>query len=168
MNKLSSLICLLLQVFITILTENISNAQEKYFFREGSDSTYYDQGIVDVNNLGQSTFEYTHPPDGPQWNDKVPCSTKAYAGTTSLKFNYMSSDNGNWRVSIYRSNWELVNLIDYDTISFYIYFYFLNIMLICFSVGISSLMSKESRNKLHAKIVASEVGRIASDLKYFA
>jgi len=96
-------------------------AQEVYFFSEGTDENYYNQGIVDVNNLGESIFEYTHPPGGPQWNDKVPCSTNAYKGATSLKFNYTSSPNGNWKVSIYRSDWSTADLTDIDSLSFYIY-----------------------------------------------
>ncbi len=96
-------------------------AQEVYFFSEGTDETYYDQGIVDVNNLGESTFAYTHPPGGPQWNDKVPCSTFAFKGTTSLKFSYTSSENGNWKVSIYRNDWSTADLTPTDSLSFYLY-----------------------------------------------
>ena len=36
-----------------------AQAQEAWFFSEGTDLTFYDQGIVDVANLGDSDFEYT-------------------------------------------------------------------------------------------------------------
>jgi len=96
-------------------------AQEVWFFSEGTDLTFYDQGIVDVNNLGESTFEYTHPPGGPQWNDKIPCSTDAYSGSSSLKFNYSSSENGNWKVKIFRNDWGTADLTGLDTLSFFLY-----------------------------------------------
>ncbi|MCK4747448.1 MAG: hypothetical protein KAT15_10445, partial [Bacteroidales bacterium] len=97
------------------------NAQEVWFFTEGTDPTYYDQGIVDVANLGESLFEYTHPPGGPQWNDKVPCSTNAHNGSTSLKFNYTSSANGNWKVKIFRNDWSSADITGLDTLAFFIY-----------------------------------------------
>ncbi|MFO7999867.1 MAG: hypothetical protein R6U46_01380, partial [Marinilabilia sp.] len=59
-------------------------AQEVSFFTEGTGDTYYDQGVVDVDNLGESEFEYTHPPGNEEYNDKVPCSTTSYSGSTSL------------------------------------------------------------------------------------
>jgi hypothetical protein len=96
-------------------------AQEVWFFSEGTDLTFYDQGIVDVPNLGESYFEYTFPPGGPQWNDKIPCSTTAYSGSTSLKFNYSSSDNGNWKVKIFRNDWSTADLRGLDTLAFFIY-----------------------------------------------
>lgn len=96
-------------------------AQEAWFFSEGTDLTFYDQGIVDVANLGDSDFEYTHPPGGPQWNDKMPCSTTAYSGSSSLKFNYSSSDNGNWKVKIFRNDWSTADLSGLDTLAFFIY-----------------------------------------------
>lgn len=112
--KLNFLMC-----FILIFEG--TKAQEVVFFSDGTNNTFYDQGIVDVNNLGASLFEYTHPPGGPQWNDKVPCSSTAYKGSSSLKFNYSSSPLGNWRVNIYKSNWATLNLTGLDSISFYLY-----------------------------------------------
>ena len=41
-------------------------AQEIWIFSEGTDQTYYDQGIVDVANLGASLFEHTSPPGYPE------------------------------------------------------------------------------------------------------
>jgi hypothetical protein len=104
-----------------LLLSNFTIAQEIYFFSEGTDNNYYDQGIVDVNNLEQSTFEYTHPPGGEQWNDKVPCSTTAYKGTSSLKFSYASSENGNWKVTVNRNDWSTADISDSDSLSFYLY-----------------------------------------------
>ncbi|WP_321289405.1 glucoamylase family protein [uncultured Sunxiuqinia sp.] len=104
-----------------ILFFNDSRAQEAFFFTEGSDLTYYDQGIVDIANLVESTFEHTHPPAAPEYNDKVPCSTTAFKGQTSLKFNYFSSDNGSWKATIYRSGWTSANISSLDSISFYIF-----------------------------------------------
>jgi hypothetical protein len=97
------------------------NAQEVWFFTEGTDQTFYDQGIVDVANLGESLFEYTYPPGGPQWNDKVPCSTNAYNGSTSLKFNYTSSSSGNWKVKIFRNDWSSADISGLDTLAFFFY-----------------------------------------------
>ena len=112
----------LLIVAVIFFTGSLSlNAQEVWFFTEGTDETFYDQGIVAVADLGDSEFEYTHPPGGPQWNDKVPCSTMAYRGSTSLKFNYSSSDNGNWRVRIFRSDWSSADISGLDTLAFYMY-----------------------------------------------
>ncbi len=112
----------LIQLFtFFLIISNTAIAQDIYFFSEGTDNTFYDQGIVDVNNLGETTFEYTHPPNGEQWNDKLPCSTTAYNGATSLKFSYTSSANGNWMVKVFRNDWSAVNLTSYDKISFYIY-----------------------------------------------
>lgn len=99
----------------------VGNAQEVYIFTEGTDNTFYDQGIVDVNKLGESNFEYTHPPGGPQWNDKVPCSTTAFKGENALKFNYTSAANGNWQVSIYRKNWTIADISSMDSLSFYVF-----------------------------------------------
>ncbi|MEE4286464.1 MAG: hypothetical protein V2I31_09955, partial [Mariniphaga sp.] len=65
----------------------LARAQEVFFFTEGTDATFYDQGIVNVESMGESNFEYTHPPGLPQYNEKVPCSTAAFKGSTSLKFN---------------------------------------------------------------------------------
>jgi len=96
-------------------------SQEVTFFSEGTDDTYYDQGLVDVANLGESTFEYTYPPGAPQYNDKVPCSTTAYQGVTSLKFNYTSSPNGNWKATIFRNDWSTTDISGMDSLSFYVY-----------------------------------------------
>ena len=96
-------------------------SQEVTFFSEGTDATYYDQGLVDVVNLGESTFECTYPPGAPQYNDKVPCSTTAYQGATSLKFNYTSSPNGNWKATIFRNDWSTVDISGMDSLSFYVY-----------------------------------------------
>lgn len=109
------------QYFIFVfLFQNLA-AQEVYFFSEGTNSTFYDQGIVDKNNLGSSTFEYTYPPNAPQYNDKVSCSSTAFKGSTSLKFNYYSSDNGNWKATIYRNDWSSADISTLDSLSFYIY-----------------------------------------------
>jgi hypothetical protein len=107
--------------WILIFISNPSVGQEVYFFSEGTGSTFYDQGIVDKGNLGQSTFEYTFPPAAPQYNDKVPCSTTAFKGSTALKFNYFSSANGNWKASIYRNDWSSADISKLDSFSFYIY-----------------------------------------------
>ncbi len=97
------------------------HSQEVIFFTNGTTTTFYDQGIVDKVNLGASTFEFTYPPGLPQYNDKVPCTTAAYQGNSSLKFNYFSSANGNWKASIHRSDWSSANLTNSDSLSFYLY-----------------------------------------------
>ncbi len=107
--------------FLLALFSIEGKSQEIFFFSEGTNSTYYDQGIVDVGNLGESLFEHTFPPGGPQWNDKVPCSTTAYKGSSSLKFNFFSSENGNWKVNIYRNEWATADISGLDSLSFYIY-----------------------------------------------
>ncbi len=99
----------------------ISGAQEVWFFSEGTDETFYDQGIVNVGSLGDSYFEFTHPPGLPQYNDKVPCSTTSFKGSTALKFNYTSSPDGNWRATIYRSNWSTADISGMDSLSFFLY-----------------------------------------------
>jgi len=96
-------------------------SQEVFFFTEGTNNTFYDQGVVDKSNLGESTFEFTYPPGLPQYNDKVPCSTTAYKGSTSLKFNYTSAENGNWRVTIYRSGWSTADISGLDSLAFYVF-----------------------------------------------
>jgi hypothetical protein len=106
-------------VFVVAL--GFSQAQEVFFFTEGTDETFYDQGIVNVESMGESSFEHTHPPGLPQYNDKIPCSTNAWKGNTSLKFNYTSADNGNWRATVYRNDWTTVDITGLDTLSFYIY-----------------------------------------------
>jgi hypothetical protein len=110
-----------LVIIIMILLVKAGYAQEVFFFSEATDTTFYDQGIVDVNNLGESSFEYTHPPGAPQYNDKVPASTIAFRGATSLKFNYSSAENGNWKATIYRNDWSGVDVTQMDSVSFYIY-----------------------------------------------
>ncbi len=97
-----------------------SKAQEIWFFSEGTTSSFYDQGIVDKGNLGSSTFETAYPPGLPQYNDKVPCSTNGWKGSTSLKFNFTSSESGNWKVTIYRNDWSVADLTNTDSLSFYI------------------------------------------------
>ncbi len=98
-----------------------SQSQEVVFFTDGTNTNYYDQGILDKTNLGSSTFEFTYPPGMPQYNDKVPCSATAYKGTSALKFNYFSSANGTWKVSIYRNDWSAANLTNTDSLSFYLF-----------------------------------------------
>lgn len=98
-----------------------AGAQEVHFFSEATDTLFYNQGIVDVNNLGGSSFEYTHPTGNPQFNDKVPASTMAFKGVTSLRFNYTSAVNGNWKASIYRNDWSDVDISEMDSLSFYMY-----------------------------------------------
>lgn len=112
---------MLTAIILLLFLLETGTAQEIYFFTEGTDNTFYDQGLVDKNNLGESYFEYTFPPGGPQWNDKVPCSTNSYNGQTSLKFNYTSAENGNWAVSIYRKGWTTADISSMDTLAFYIY-----------------------------------------------
>lgn len=104
-----------------VLLSFFGRSQEVSFFTEGTASSYYDQGVVDLNSLGESTFEHTYPPGAPQYNDKVPCSTTAFKGTTSLKFNYTSAENGNWRASIYRAGWVTADLSGLDSLSFYVF-----------------------------------------------
>ena len=106
-------------IFMMMFSE--IHCQQVYFFTEGTTSEYYDQGIVNVNGLGESTFEHTYPPGAPQYNDKVPCSTIAYDGETSLKFNYTSAENGNWRATIYRTGWTAAGIEGLDSVSFYVY-----------------------------------------------
>lgn len=108
--------------FLFIILAPITlTAQEVVFFANGTTTTYYDQGIVDKANLGSSNFEYTYPPGLPQYNDKIPCTTTAFQGTSSLKFNYFSSASGTWKVSIYKSDWSAANLSDIDSLSFYLF-----------------------------------------------
>ncbi len=98
-------------------------AQEVYFFTEGTNDNFYDQGIVNVAELNGSTFEHTWPPGGSEtkWNDKVPCSSTAYKGTTSLKFNYTSAEAGEWNVRIHKNDWSATDISGMDSLSFYIY-----------------------------------------------
>ncbi|WP_430973600.1 glucoamylase family protein [Sunxiuqinia rutila] len=96
-------------------------AQQVYFFAEGTTNSYYDQGLVDLSSLGESQFEYTFPPGAPQYNDKLPCSETAFQGQSALKFNYTSSESGNWIVRIHRPGWENADLTALDSIACYIY-----------------------------------------------
>jgi hypothetical protein len=112
--------CFLITCLFIVYTNKIY-AQPIYFFTEGTSSSFYDQGIVDIANLGNSTFEHTNPPGFPQYNDKVPCVGTAYQGNTSLKFNYFSSATGNWKVTIYRSDWSIADISDKDSIILYVY-----------------------------------------------
>ncbi len=98
-----------------------AHTQEFFFFTEGTDETFYDQGLVNVGTLNGSFFEHTHPPGLPQYNDKVPCSTMAFQGSTSLKFNYTSAAGGNWQASIHRPGWATTDLSEPDSVSFYLY-----------------------------------------------
>lgn len=98
-----------------------SHGQEAVFFTEGTNTSFYDQGIVNISGLGESAFEYTHPPGAPQWNDKIPCSTSAWKGNSSLKFNYTSASNGNWQVTIYRKDWSTADITNMDSLSFYLF-----------------------------------------------
>ncbi|TRX72569.1 glucoamylase family protein [Carboxylicivirga sp. M1479] len=91
------------------------------FFDEGTNHTYYDQGIVNVGEMGSSTFEHTYPPGAPQYNDKIPCVTSAYRGNTALVFNYFSSDAGTWMASVYRKDWSTADITTSDFLSFFVY-----------------------------------------------
>ncbi len=111
------LICTAFALFLAFS----STGQEVWFFEEGTDATFYDQGIVNVGSMAPSFFEHTHPPGGPQWNDKIPCSNNAFKGSTSLRFNYTSNENGNWRATVFRKGWTTADLKGLDSLSFYIY-----------------------------------------------
>ena len=117
MNKLLRWYFLILFAFFS----SVGGAQEISFFSEGTDETFYDQGIINVGSMGESSFENTHPPGLPQYNDKIPCSTNAWEGNTSLKFNYTSAENGNWRITIYRKDWSTADITGLDTLSFYVF-----------------------------------------------
>ena len=110
----------LLIIIIGLLSSFLAKAQV-VFFDEGTTSSYYDQGIVDINNLGNSQFEHTYPPGNPQWNDKIPCVTSSYKGSTALKFNYTSSSDGNWKVTVYKKSWSTADITSSDSLSFYLY-----------------------------------------------
>ncbi len=110
-----------LLIMLLMLLAPDGKAQEVWIFSEGTDQNYYDQGIVDVANLGGSLFEHTSPPGYPQYNDKVPCSTTAFIGSTSLRFNYTSSVSGDWKATIFRSGWTSANVSGMDSIAFYAY-----------------------------------------------
>ncbi|WP_052345329.1 glucoamylase family protein [Alkaliflexus imshenetskii] len=110
-----------LLAFLLVLAVDGMLGQQVWFFSEGTGATFYDQGIVDVANLGGSSFEYTHPPGLPQFNDKVPCSATAWSGSTSLKFNYTSAASGNWKATIYRSDWSVADITGMEFLGFYLY-----------------------------------------------
>ncbi len=107
-------------IFLVLLPLS-AHTQELFFFTEGTDATYYDQGLVNVGSLNGSSFEHTYPPGFPEFNDKVPCSTMAFEGSTSLKFNYISASSGNWQASINRPGWAVADLTGLDSVSFYLY-----------------------------------------------
>ncbi len=108
-------------LLIFVLLYGSVGSQEVWFFSEGTNSFFYDQGIVNVHQLGDSRFEVTHPPGLPQYNDKVPCSSKAYKGSTSLDFDYSSSPDGNWKTTIYRNDWSTADLSGMDSLSFFVF-----------------------------------------------
>ncbi|MDA3891493.1 MAG: T9SS type A sorting domain-containing protein [Salinivirgaceae bacterium] len=97
------------------------NAQQNFFFTEGTNNDFYDQGIVNLAGLGNSTFEHTYPSCCPEYNDKVPCSTNAYNGNTSLKFHYTPASDGNWEVSVFTSNWGELDITNNSHLFFYVY-----------------------------------------------
>ena len=106
-------------LFLFLFLPVVIFAQETWFFSEGTNTSYYDQGLVDVANLGNSYFEITSPPGLPQYSDKVPCSTTAWKGNSSLKFNYSSAPGGNWKVRIFRTSWSTTDVSLLDTLAFY-------------------------------------------------
>ncbi|TLX76961.1 T9SS type A sorting domain-containing protein [Labilibacter sediminis] len=104
------------------LVSSLSFAQDQVFFSEGTDATFYDQGIVDVANLGNSNFEHVAPPCCPEYNDKMPCATTAYTGNTSLKFHYTSaSPSGVWKATIFRNDWADIDVTSNNYLTFYLY-----------------------------------------------
>lgn len=112
------ILCLIaLLLFLTLP----GKGQEVLFFSEGTTTAFYDQGLVDKGNLGSGYFETTSPPSAPQYNDKVPCTTNAWKGKSALKFNYTSAPDGQWKVSVFRSNWEAADISQMDTLVFHLY-----------------------------------------------
>lgn len=112
------------RIFITLLLcffINTIKAQVVHFFQDGTDDLYYDQGIVDEDNIGDSKFESTHVTGLPQFGNKIPCSTTRYMGNTSLRFTYTSAANGQWRALVLRNDWAAINISTMDSLSFYIY-----------------------------------------------
>lgn len=95
--------------------------QEVLFFSEGTTTSFYDQGLVDKGTLGSGYFETTSPPGAPQYDDKVPCTTNAWKGKSALKFNYTSAPDGQWKVSVFRSNWEAADISQMDSLVFHLY-----------------------------------------------
>lgn len=110
--------------FIICLIASISFAQEQVFFSEGTDATFYDQGIVDKANLGDVIFDHVAPPCCPEYDDKLPCSAVAHTGSTSLKFHYnipSNSNNGVWKASVFRNDWADIDVTGNNYLSFYLY-----------------------------------------------
>ncbi|TLX77471.1 T9SS type A sorting domain-containing protein [Labilibacter sediminis] len=91
---------------------------DQYFFSDGTDNTFYDQGICTIS--GSSILEMTSPPCCPQYNDKVPCSTVAYAGQSSMKIHYKSASNGNWSVKIHAADWSEKDITASSTLSMFV------------------------------------------------
>lgn len=110
--------------FIICLIASISFAQEQVFFSEGTDATFYDQGIVDKANLGDVIFDHVAPPCCPEYDDKLPCSAVAHTGSTSLKFHYTTSPTnvvGVWKASVFRNDWADIDVTGNNYLSFYLY-----------------------------------------------
>ncbi|WP_439185617.1 T9SS type A sorting domain-containing protein [Carboxylicivirga taeanensis] len=111
-------------IIIICLVTTITYGQEQVFFTEGTDNTFYDQGIVDVVNLGDVVFDHVAPPCCPDYNDKIPCATIAHTGETSLKFHYIpsvGSSTGRWKASVYRNDWADIDVTANNYLSFYLY-----------------------------------------------
>jgi hypothetical protein len=111
----------LLLIALPLLLPLTGKSQEVLFFSEGTTTAFYDQGIVDKSSLGSSTFEYTYPHGFPQYNDKIPCSPIAWKGKSALKFNYTSSPEGNWKVTLYRNDWSAADISEMDSLVFHLY-----------------------------------------------
>lgn len=90
-----------------------------YFFDEGTDALFYDQGIVKVK--GKSEFMKTHVTGNTAFHDKIPVNNKSFVGETALAFSYMSSDKGEWKASVYPRGWKKIDIRKYEYISFYIF-----------------------------------------------
>ncbi len=104
------------------LVSTLTFAQDQVFFSEGTDATFYDQGIVDLANLGSSTFEHVAPPCCPEYNDKMPCATVAHSGSTSLKFHYTSaSPTGAWKATVFRNDWADIDITANNYLTFFLY-----------------------------------------------
>ncbi|MBI9061778.1 MAG: T9SS type A sorting domain-containing protein [Marinilabiliaceae bacterium] len=109
-------------IICVCLVSTLTFAQDQVFFTEGTDVTFYDQGIVDVANLGSSTFEHAAPPCCPEYNDKIPCSTMAYSGGSSLKFHYASvGSTGAWKATVFRNDWADIDITANNYLTFYLY-----------------------------------------------
>ncbi|MBS2210992.1 T9SS type A sorting domain-containing protein [Carboxylicivirga mesophila] len=113
------------RIFIIIISmvSAITYGQEQVFFTEGTDNTFYDQGIVDVANLGDVVFDHVAPPCCPEYDDKLPCSTIANNGATSLRFHYIPSAtaNGRWKATVFRNDWADIDVTANNYLSFYLY-----------------------------------------------